>query len=93
MQRTNKGATHRDAMKEASVTWPKEKVKIQNKQKRDEKSNPENPLHKNIKKTKRPRFLSESCLVERSFSIFSTEREQTVCILPPPQKLQKDRRD
>ena len=35
MQRTNKGATHRDAMKEASVTWPKEKVKIQNKQKRE----------------------------------------------------------
>ena len=35
MQRTNKGATHRDAMKEASVTWPKEKVKIQNKHKRE----------------------------------------------------------
>ena len=37
MQRTNKGATHRDAMKEASVTWPKEKVKIQNKQKREQR--------------------------------------------------------
>ena len=35
LQRTNKEATHRQAMKEASTTWPKEKVKIQNKIKRE----------------------------------------------------------
>ena len=35
MQRKNKQATHRMAMKEASVTWPKEKVKIQNRVKRE----------------------------------------------------------
>ena len=35
MQRKNKQATHSMAMKEASVTWPKEKVKIQNRVKRE----------------------------------------------------------
>ena len=35
MQRKNKQATHRMAMKEASVSWPKEKVKIQNRVKRE----------------------------------------------------------
>ena len=35
LQRKNKEATHRQAMKEASVTWPKEKVKIQNRIKRE----------------------------------------------------------
>jgi len=37
LQRTNKEATHRDAMKEASVSWPKEKVKVQNKIKREQR--------------------------------------------------------
>ena len=37
LQRTNKEATHRDAMKEASVTWPKEKVKVQNRIKREQR--------------------------------------------------------
>ena len=35
MQRKDKKATHRQAMKEASVSWPKEKVKIQNRIKRE----------------------------------------------------------
>ena len=35
MQRRDKKATHRQAMKEASTTWPKEKVKIQNRIKRE----------------------------------------------------------
>mgnify|MGYP004203857503 CR=1 FL=1 len=29
LQRKDKAATHRQAMKEASISWPKEKVKIQ----------------------------------------------------------------
>ena len=37
LQRKDKGATHRQAMKEASTTWPKEKVKIQNRIKREAK--------------------------------------------------------
>ena len=35
MQRKNKQVTNRMAMKEASVSWPKEKVKIQNRVKRE----------------------------------------------------------
>ena len=34
-QRKDKSYTHRDAMKEASVTWPKIKDKIERKHKRD----------------------------------------------------------
>ncbi len=37
LQRKDKGTTHRAAMKAASVTWPQEKVKIQNKIKREER--------------------------------------------------------
>ena len=37
MQRKDKATTHRAAMKAASVTWPKEKVKIQNKIKREKR--------------------------------------------------------
>ena len=35
--RKDKKTTHRQAMKAASVTWPKEKVKIQNKFKREQR--------------------------------------------------------
>ena len=35
LQRKQKDATHRQAMKEASISWPKEKVKIQNRIKRE----------------------------------------------------------
>ena len=35
LQRKDKTATHRQAMKEASITWPKEKVKIQNRIRRE----------------------------------------------------------
>ena len=35
LQRKDKKATHRQAMKEASISWPKEKVKIQNRIKRE----------------------------------------------------------
>jgi len=35
LQRKDKAATHRQAMKEASISWPKEKVKIQNRIKRE----------------------------------------------------------
>ncbi len=37
MLRKDKQATHRMAMKEASITWPKEKIKIQNRIKREAK--------------------------------------------------------
>ena len=37
LQRKDKTASHRQAMKEASITWPKEKVKIQNKFKREQR--------------------------------------------------------
>ena len=37
MLRKDKTTTHRQAMKAASVTWPKEKVKIQNKFKREQR--------------------------------------------------------
>ena len=33
----DKTVTHRQAMKEASISWPKEKVKLQNKIKREAK--------------------------------------------------------
>ena len=35
LQRKDKAATHRQAMKVASTSWPKEKVKIQNRIKRE----------------------------------------------------------
>ena len=35
LQRKDKKATHRQAMKEASISWPKEKVRIQNRIKRE----------------------------------------------------------
>ena len=35
LQRKQKDATHRQAMKEASISWPKEKIKIQNRIKRE----------------------------------------------------------
>ena len=35
LQRKDKSATHRQAMKEASITWPKEKARIQNRIKRE----------------------------------------------------------
>ena len=34
IRRTKEPVTHREAMKEASVNWPKEKVKLLNKDKR-----------------------------------------------------------
>ena len=37
LQRTDKTTTHRQAMTAASVTWPKEKLKIQNKVKREKR--------------------------------------------------------
>ena len=37
MLRKDKSTTHRKAMKAASVTWPKEKVKIQNRFKREQR--------------------------------------------------------
>ena len=37
LQRTDKTTTHRQAMTAASITWPKEKVKIQNKIKREKR--------------------------------------------------------
>lgn len=37
LQRKDKSTTHRAAMKAASVTWPQEKVKIQNRIKREER--------------------------------------------------------
>jgi hypothetical protein len=35
LQRKDKSATHRQAMKEASITWPKEKARLQNRIKRE----------------------------------------------------------
>ena len=37
LQRKDKATTHRQAMTSASVTWPKEKVKIQNRIKREQR--------------------------------------------------------
>jgi len=37
MQRKDKSTTHRQAMKEASISWPKEKTKILNRLKREAK--------------------------------------------------------
>ena len=35
MQRKNKAATHRQAMAQASITWPKQKIRLQKKAKRE----------------------------------------------------------
>ena len=35
MQRKNKAATHRQAMAQASITWPKQKTRLQKKAKRE----------------------------------------------------------
>jgi len=37
LQRVDKLATHRQAMTAASITWPKEKIKVQNKIKREKR--------------------------------------------------------
>ena len=37
MRRKDSTTTHRDAMKAASLTWPKEKAKIQNRIKREQR--------------------------------------------------------
>ena len=41
-RKTKEPVTHRAAMKEASLVWPKEKAKILNRQKRDERKRVKN---------------------------------------------------
>ena len=52
LQRKDKKATHRQAMASASLTWPKEKAKLQRKAAREARSKNRSPVRQPLRKPK-----------------------------------------